>query len=107
MNIVFIVDVHFQQRQDACLVNVLLVCGRLCKLTKMKIEKVPLKQFIDTLVGLYNKGVDFIDMQKEEDALAISFSKEYLNPELRKEEEEDEIPPTTIEGKEDLNNLLI
>lgn len=72
----------------------------------MKLEKIPLKTFIDTLVGLYNKGVDYIDIYKKnnekgEPSVYISFTKEYMNPSLI--EEDEEIPPP-IEEK-DFNDL--
>jgi hypothetical protein len=49
----------------------------------MKVEKVHLK----TLVGLYNKGVDYVDIQRNEDeegnpSLMIYFSEDYMDKDL-------------------------
>jgi hypothetical protein len=53
----------------------------------MKVEKVHLKTFISTLVGLYNKGVDYVDIQRNEDeegnpSLMIYFSEDYMDKDL-------------------------
>jgi hypothetical protein len=53
----------------------------------MKAEKIHLKTFISTLVDLYNRGVDYIDLQKQENeegdsSLVIYFSKEYMNDDI-------------------------
>ena len=49
---------------------------------EVKIEKIPLDKLIDTLVELYNKGIDYVDIAgvpgKEFDRLAIGFNKEYM-----------------------------
>jgi hypothetical protein len=60
------------------------------------IKKVHLDSFIDILVELYDKGVDYVDIigvnDKVQDSIGISFSKEYMNTELR--ENFDNIPTT-------------
>lgn len=71
----------------------------------MKLEKIPLKNFIDTLIALYNKGVDYVDIVKKKDtngqpAVFINFTKEYMNPSLLSEEED----TSPIEGQ-DINDL--
>jgi len=53
----------------------------------MKVEKVHLKTFISTLVSLYNKGVDYVDIQRNEDeegnpSLMIYFSEDYMDKDL-------------------------
>lgn len=53
----------------------------------MKVEKVHLKTFISTLVNLYNKGVDYVDIQRNEDeegnpSLMIYFSEDYMDKDL-------------------------
>lgn len=52
-----------------------------------KIRKVHLNTFIEILVELYNKGVDYIDIMnvnsdETQDGVGISFCKEYMNKEL-------------------------
>lgn len=62
----------------------------------MKAEKIHLKTFISTLVSLYNRGVDYIDLQRQEgeegaSSLVIYFSEEYMNEDLvRKDKMDDE-----------------
>lgn len=53
----------------------------------LKIKKVHLDSFINILVELYNRGVDYIDISAvhhsiNQDGVGISFSKEYMNEEL-------------------------
>ena len=49
------------------------------------IKKIPLDKFIDVLMELYNKGLDYIDIQgvtdSHQDRLAISFTNDYMTPE--------------------------
>ena len=49
---------------------------------EVKIEKIPLDKLIDTLVDLYNKGIDYIDVVgvpgKEFDRMGIAFTKDYM-----------------------------
>lgn len=51
------------------------------------IKKIHLDSLIDILVDLYDKGVDYVDIigvnNKIQDSIGISFSKEYMNIELR------------------------
>jgi len=68
------------------------------------IQKIPLNNFIDVLVDLYNRGVDFIDIVgtqgDEKDYMAITFSKDYMSEEAIDDFEND---PTII-TKEDITN---
>jgi hypothetical protein len=82
----------------------------------MRIRKVGVSAFIDILVELYNKGVDYIDIigipDDVQDSIGISFSKEYMADDLK--ENFDKIPNTKVEENEiniklsddDLNQLL-
>ena len=49
------------------------------------IKKIPLDNFINILMELYNKGLDYVDIQgvtdDHQDRLAISFTNEYMTPE--------------------------
>jgi hypothetical protein len=54
----------------------------------MKIKKVHLNSFIQVLINLYNKGVDYVDISKlkEDDggsAVGISFVQEYMSDEVK------------------------
>lgn len=82
---------------------------------EVKIQKVQLDRLIDTLVELYNKGVDYIDISgipgREFDKMAIVFSKEYMteqgikNFEGLDEDVDLEIKPHKLTD-DDLNILL-
>lgn len=52
---------------------------------EIRIQKIPLDRLIDTLVDLYNQGVDYIDISgvpgKEFDRMAIVFTKDYMTEE--------------------------
>ena len=72
----------------------------------LTIKKVPLDGFIDILMDLYNKGVDYIDItgvtNEHMDKMAISFTTEYMMEGV--EENFDDIPPLDI--KDLLNEKL-
>jgi len=82
---------------------------------EVKIEKIPLSRLIDTLVELYNKGVDFIDIAGvpgiEQDRMAIVFTRDYMSEEgvNNFEEGDKEIDLEIKQHKitdEDLNELI-
>lgn len=70
------------------------------------IKKIPLDGFIDVLMDLYNKGVDYIDItgvtNEHMDHMAVSFTAEYMMEGA--EEEFEDAPPLDI--KDLLNNKL-
>jgi len=80
---------------------------------EVKIEKIPLDKLIDTLVELYNKGIDYVDIAGvpgiEFDRLAIGFNKEYMTEQGKKNfaelDEELEIKPGKLTD-DDLNYLI-
>jgi hypothetical protein len=49
---------------------------------EVKIERIPLDRLIDTLVDLYNKGIDYVDIVGvpgvEFDRMGIAFTKDYM-----------------------------
>ena len=51
------------------------------------IKKIPLDNFINVLMELYNKGLDYVDIQgvtdNNQDRLAISFTNEYMRPGMK------------------------
>ena len=84
--------------------------------SNLRIRKVALNAFVDILVDLYNKGVNYVDiigiLDDVQDSVAISFSKEYMADDMQ--ENFDQIPHTEIENNEiniklsddDLNQLI-
>jgi hypothetical protein len=82
---------------------------------EVKIEKIPLDRLIDTLVNLYNQGVDYIDISGvpgvEQDRMAIVFNKDYMTEEGAKNVEgfEKKLDLEIKQSKltdEDLNQLI-
>ena len=81
---------------------------------EVKIQKVPLDRLIETLVDLYNKGIDYIDIAGlpgiDQDRMAIVFTKEYMTEEGKKNFGEDyeldlEISPSKLTD-DDINQLI-
>jgi hypothetical protein len=81
---------------------------------EIKIQKIPLDRLIETLVDLYNKGIDYIDIAgvsgDEQDRMAIVFTREYMTEEGKKnfgeEDELDlEIGPSKLTD-DDINQLI-
>jgi len=68
------------------------------------IQKIPLNNFIDVLIDLYNRGVDFIDIVgtqgEDKDYMALTFSKNYMTEDAIEDFEDDPI----IITKEDITN---
>ena len=83
---------------------------------EVRLNKIPLKLFIDTLMDVYNSGADFIDLvgkpDIEQDSIGIIVRLEYMNSE--ETEETDEVNEEEFIAKkldiklsdEDLNQLL-
>lgn len=79
------------------------------------LRKVPVDKLIDLLVELYNRGVDYIDISgipdEEQDKMAISFTKDYMTEEGKKNFEDsplditDEFFDTTL-SEDDINDLI-
>lgn len=84
--------------------------------SNLRIRKVAVNAFVDILVDLYNKGVDYVDiigiLDDIQDSIAISFSKEYMAKDM--ESNFDEIATKEIEtdqiniklSDDDLNQLI-
>lgn len=79
------------------------------------LKKIPVDKLVDLLVELYNRGVDYIDISgipdEEQDKLAISFTKDYMTEEGKKNFEDAPIDMTNefFSNKlsdEDLNDLI-
>lgn len=79
-----------------------------------RIKKVHLNTFIEILLSLYNKGVDYIDITKmsseedKQDGVGISFTKEYMNKNMSDnfEEIEEMIDENMNLTDDDINDLL-
>ena len=80
---------------------------------EVKIEKIPLDKLIDTLVELYNRGIDYIDVVgvpgKEFDRMGIAFTRDYMTEQGKENFEgldlDIEIKATKLTD-EDLNELI-
>lgn len=77
-----------------------------------RIKKVPLSSFIDVLLSLYKRGVDYVDIvhilnEDEKDTVGIQFTEEYMHKTSKNNARENIIFPS--KGKmteDDLNDLI-
>ena len=81
---------------------------------EVKIQKIPLNTLIETLVSLYNQGIDYIDISGKPgtdfDSMAIVFTKDYMTEEGKKNFGEDdeldlEFGPSKLTD-DDINQLI-
>lgn len=81
---------------------------------EVKIQKIPLDRLIETLVDLYNKGIDYIDISGvpgiDQDRMAIVFTRDYMTEEGKKnfgevDELDLEIGPSKLTD-DDINQLI-
>lgn len=80
---------------------------------EVKIQKIPLDKLIDTLVDLYNRGIDYVDIAgvpgDEFDRMAIAFTKDYMTEQGKKNfgelDVDLEIGPEKLTDS-DLNDLI-
>ena len=81
---------------------------------EIRIQKIPLDRLIETLVDLYNKGVDYVDISgvpgEDFDRMALSFTRDYMTEQGKKNfGEEDEIDLEVKSNKltdDDINQLI-
>jgi hypothetical protein len=80
---------------------------------EVKIEKIPLDKLIDTLVDLYNRGIDYIDVVgvpgKEFDRMGIAFTRDYMTEQGKKNFEGVDLDIEITTPKltdDDLNELI-
>jgi hypothetical protein len=70
---------------------------------KARFVKLPLGDFIRTLVDLYERGVDYVDLVGESDAMQdfieIHFTEEYMSPTV-------DAPKKESLSDEDLNQII-
>ena len=90
----------------------------------VRLNKIPLKLFIDALIDIYTAGAEYVDLvgktDVEQDSIGIVVKVDYMNREDREEEEDNnnkeyfdnlsneilkKIKDTTL-SDEDLNELL-
>jgi len=90
------------------------------KKKEIRLNKIPLGTFLDTLLELYNEGLDYIDIvgipDEVQDTISILFTKEYMSKEMRERfskfeddviEGDDEISKNIdISNDDDLNQLI-
>jgi hypothetical protein len=81
---------------------------------EVKIQKIPLDRLIETLVDLYNKGIDYVDISGvpgiDQDRMAIVFTRDYMTEEGKKnfgeaDELDLEIGPSKLTD-DDINQLI-
>ena len=55
---------------------------------EVRLRKIPLGNFLDALLELYNEGLDYIDLigttDDVQDTIGIMFTEEYMSEEMRK-----------------------
>ena len=80
---------------------------------EVKIERIPLDRLIDTLVDLYNKGIDYVDIVGvpgvEFDRMGIAFTKDYMTDQGKEHFGEMHIDLEITSSKltdDDLNELI-
>lgn len=82
------------------------------------LKKVDLNELMDTMMELWTRGIDYVDImiKPDENSIALLFTEEYLSDEakeklLEMEEDEEGIPDEYVEVKskltdDDLNQLM-
>jgi hypothetical protein len=80
------------------------------------LKKVDINELMDTMMELWTRGVDYVDIMinPKENTISLTFAEDYLSDEAREslpEMEEDDIPEEYVEVKskltdDDLNQLL-
>lgn len=82
---------------------------------ELRLNKIPLKVFLEALTDIYNRGVDYIDIigtpGEEQDSIGIAIKQEYFSKDLEDdiEDEDDEDFPSPSSkdiSDEDLNQLI-
>ena len=77
------------------------------------LKKIPVEILMQTLVDLYNGGVEYIDIMgisgEVQDTLGISFTKEYMRENVDFEDVEDYLNQTieiNLSDEDDINQIL-
>jgi hypothetical protein len=82
------------------------------------LKKVDINELMDTMMELWTRGVDYIDIviKPEENSIALMFTEEYLSDDAKEKlmeehEEDDDFPDECVEVKskltdDDLNQLM-
>lgn len=86
----------------------------MAKKKEVRLNKIPLGTFLDTLLELYHEGLDYIDIvgipDEVQDTISILFTKEYMSKEMRErlsKFEDDAIEDDNeISNDDDLNQLI-
>jgi hypothetical protein len=88
----------------------------MAKKQELRLRKIPLEQFLDALLELYNEGLDYIDLvgtpDSDQDTIGILFSRDYMCKEMREmydeeiNNEEETIKKIDLSNNDDLNQLI-
>lgn len=88
----------------------------MAKKKEVRLNKIPLGTFLDTLLELYNEGLDYIDIvgvpDEVQDIISIVFTKDYMSNEMKDryskfEEDKDGISKDIdLSNDDDLNQLI-
>lgn len=88
----------------------------MAKKQELRLRKIPLEQFLDALLELYNKGLDYIDLvgtpDSVQDTIGIMFTKDYMNKEMREfydevnNEDEELSKKIDLSNDDDINQLI-
>lgn len=81
---------------------------------EIRIQKIPLDTLIETLVSLYNQGIDYVDISGKPgtdfDSMAIVFTRDYMTEEGKKNFGEDNELDLQIGSRkltdDDINQLI-
>lgn len=77
---------------------------------EIRLNKIPLKRFIDALVEVYKTGADYIDIvgkaDVEQDSIGIIVKESYLSDEDEIREDDDDDIQIDLSNPDDLNELL-
>lgn len=71
---------------------------------ELRLNKIPLKLFLEALADIYNRGVEYVDIigspGEEQDSIGLAIKKEYFSEPEEEEEEKKDL------SEEDLNQLI-
>ena len=77
----------------------------MAKSKPITIKKVHLDSFIEILIDLYDRGVDYVDIiganNDVQDSIGVSFSKDYMNEDLKDNFEKIKVPAKKAEKKDE------
>ena len=73
---------------------------------EIRINKIPLKLFIEALTDAYNRGVDYVDIigkaGDEQDSIGIAIKQEYFSPDIF--DDDDDIEFVSFQNTNNITN---